>query len=112
MRNEELHSLLNSVDVFMMASEYESLSIASLEAMACGLPLLLADASALADLVAPGINGYLFKPGDAKDAACYMEMLTDQKDQRKAMGKASLIKVQPHRLENTIQAYENFYQSL
>ena len=111
-RNEELHSLLNSVDVFMMASDHESLSIASLEAMACGLPLLLADASALADLVAPGINGYLFKPGDAKDAACYMEMLTDQRDQRNAMGKASLIKVQSHRLENTIQAYENFYQSL
>lgn len=111
-RNEELHSLLNSADVFIMASESESLSIASLEAMACGLPLLLANASALPDLVTPGLNGYLFTPSDAQDAAHYMELLTEQAGQRKEMGKASLEKAKFHSLEHTIEEYEKFYQSL
>ena len=111
-RNEELHSLLNSADVFTLASVSESLSIASLEAMACGLPLLLANAFALPDLVTPGVNGYLFKPDDPQDAAHYMEMLVDQKEQRKEMGKASLPKAKVHSLEHTIQEYEKYYQSL
>ncbi len=111
-RNEELHSLLNSVDVFMMAGESESLSIASIEAMACGLPLLLANAFALPDLVTPGVNGYLFMPGDAQDAAHYMELLTAQAGRRKEMGKASLEKAKLHSLEHTLEEYEKFYQSL
>ena len=111
-RNEDLHSLLNSADVFTMASEFESLSIASLEAMSCGLPLLLANASALPDLVTPGVNGYLFKPGNAEDAARCMEMLADCKDLRVRMGQASVIKAQSHNLENTLQEYEKFYESL
>ncbi|MCL4530207.1 MAG: glycosyltransferase, partial [Chloroflexi bacterium] len=108
--NEDLHVLLNSVDVFAMPSEAELLSIASLEAMACARPVLLADAVALPDLVTPGQNGYLFKPGDAKDAACYMEMLADQRDRWEEMGKVSLEKAQYHSLENTILKYETLYK--
>ena len=108
--NEDLHVLLNSVDVFTMPSEAELLSIASLEAMACARPVLLADAVALPDLVTPGQNGYLFKPGNAKDAACCMETLVNQRSQWEQMGKASLEKAQYHSLENTISRYEKLYQ--
>ncbi len=106
---EDLHVLLNSVDVFTMPSDAELLSLASLEAMACGRPLLLADAVALPELVSSGINGYLFKPGDAEDAAQHMQLLADQPEKWKEMGKASLEKAQVHGLENTIQRYEDIY---
>jgi glycosyltransferase involved in cell wall biosynthesis len=101
---------LNSVDVFAMAGEAESLSIASLEAMACGLPVLLADAFALPELVTRGVNGYLFKSGDPQDAAHYMGLLADQRSQWKEMGRASLQKVQAHSLEGTLQSYESIYR--
>jgi glycosyltransferase involved in cell wall biosynthesis len=107
---EDLHVLLNSVDIFTMPSDAELLSLASLEAMACGRPMLLADAVALPELVTPGVNGYLFKPGDAEDAAHYMRLLADQPERWKEMGKASLEKVQVHSLENTIQRYEDIYK--
>ena len=108
--NEDLHILLNSVDVFSMPSDAELLSIASLEAMACGRPMLLADAVALPELVTPGVNGYLFKPGDADDAAHYMELLADQPERWKEMGKASYDRAQIHSLENTVQRYEELYK--
>ncbi len=111
-RNEELPRLLNSVDVFAMAGEAESLSIASLEAMACGLPVLLADAFALPELVTRGVNGYLFRSGDAQDAAHYMQLLADQRAQWKDMGRASLQKVQAHSLDGTLQSYESIYRQL
>ena len=73
----DLPGLLNSVEYFAMPSEAELLSIASLEAMASGLPILAARARALPELVTDGLNGYLFNPGDAADAARCMEMLVD-----------------------------------
>jgi 1,2-diacylglycerol 3-alpha-glucosyltransferase len=108
--NEDLHILLNSVDVFTMPSDAELLSIASLEAMACGRPMLLANAVALPELVTPGVNGYLFKPGDAEDAAHYMELLADQPERWKEMGRASHERAQIHSLENTVQRYEELYK--
>ncbi len=108
--HENLHVLLNSVDVFTMPSEAELLSLASLEAMACGRPVLLADAVALPDLVTQGVNGYLFKPGDSQDAAHYMELLASQPERWETMGKASVEKAQYHSLENTIKRYETLYK--
>jgi len=108
--HENLHVLLNSVDVFTMPSEAELLSLASLEAMACGRPVLLADAVALPDLVTQGVNGYLFKPSDSQDAARYMELLASQPERWEAMGKASVEKAQYHSLENTIKRYEALYK--
>lgn len=110
--NEDLHVLLNSVDIFVMPSEAELLSLATLEAMACGRPVLLADAVALPELVTQGVNGYLFRPGDAVDAAKYMEMLASQPERWPEMGQASLKRAQFHGLDNTVWQYEMLYEKL
>jgi glycosyltransferase involved in cell wall biosynthesis len=107
--NEELPRLLNSADVFAMSSEAELLSIASLEAMASGLPLLLANALALPELVKPDGNGYLFNPGDASDAARCMRLLADHPERWKDMGRISLEMVKHHNLEATIERYAALY---
>jgi 1,2-diacylglycerol 3-alpha-glucosyltransferase len=109
---EDLPALLNSVDVFTMPSEAELLSIASLEAMACGRPLLLANAIALPELVTNGVNGYLFKAGDAADAAKCMTLLADRPGNWAEMGNASLKKARFHGFENTIRQYETIYQAM
>lgn len=110
--NEDLCPLLNSADIFTMPSEAELLSIASLEAMACGKPLLLARAQALPELVDDGLNGYLFDPGNPQDAARRMAQLADQPAQWGRMGAASLRKAEAHSIENTLCSYEKLYESL
>ena len=110
--NEDLPVLLNSVDVFTMPSEAELLSIASLEAMASGKPLLLADAVALPELVIQGKNGYLFKPSDPDDAARYMNLLVEQREQWAEMGAVSLEKAQCHSLDITVRRYEMLYEAV
>ncbi len=109
--NEDLHILLNSVDVFTMPSEAELLSIASLEAMACGRPVLLANAVALPELVTQGENGYLFEPGDPADAARRMEELADHPERWAEMGHASYRRAQEHSLEKTITRFEELYKT-
>ncbi len=108
--NEDLTTLLNSADVFTMPSEAELLSIASLEAMACGRPVLLANAVALPELVTPGVNGYLFKPGDVDDAASCMDALASHPERWADMGRASVERAREHSLEKTISKFEALYE--
>ena len=110
--NTDLPSVLNSIDIFTMPSEAELLSIASLQAMACARPMLVADAVALPELVTANGNGLLFRPGDVADAARCMTILADHPERWSAMGATSRERVQAHRLENIVHHYEELYQAV
>ena len=109
---KDVPGLLNSVDVFIMPSEAELLSISTLEAMACGCPVLLANALALPELVRNGENGYLFKPGGVGDLVHHMNMLADQPEKWRAMGMVSREIALSHSLDDTLQKFEILYSQL
>lgn len=108
----ELPSIYQHADFFCMPSPVELQSIASLEAMACGLPVLAARARALPELVEHGVNGYLFQPNDPADAARGMAFLLNSRPSWDAMSQASLTRARTHSLENTVQRYADLYQEL
>ena len=110
--NEDLPSVLNSIDIFAMPSEAELLSISTLQAMGCSRPVLAADAVALPELVTEDLNGMLFKPGDVADAARCMQWFADHPQRWSAMGAASLAKVQAHSVENIVHQYESLYENV
>jgi 1,2-diacylglycerol 3-alpha-glucosyltransferase len=107
---DDLPSLLNCADVFVMPSPEELQSIATLEAMACGKPIIAANARALPELVAPEENGYLFQPNDPADAARMMRQFLQEKENWNRMGQVSFERVQAHSLENTLVRYEEQYK--
>jgi len=109
---EDLPSVLNSIDIFAMPSEAELLSISTLQAMGCSRPVLAANAVALPELVSEDVNGLLFKPGDVADAARCMDWFADHPERWAGMGAASLEKVQAHSLENIVCQYETLYERL
>ena len=108
----DLPGLINSIDVFVMPSEAELLSISTLEAMACARPVLLADALALPELVRVGENGYLFKPGDAGDLVDCMNKIADQSEQWGTMGMASRKMAVGHSLDEVVEKFETLYTQL
>lgn len=107
--SDDLPLLLNSADLFVMPSHAELQSIATLEAMSSGLPVLAARARALPELVEPGVNGALFAPYDVKDAARQLSMLVDQQHLWPVMGAASLRKASVHAHHNTFRRYSEWY---
>lgn len=106
----DLPLLLNSADAFIMPSHAELQSIATLEAMASGLPVLAANACALPELVTPEVNGYLFTPRDVADTARSIMTLLQNQARWVSLGTASLAKVEMHTRQNTIQQYLDWYR--
>jgi len=110
--NSDLPSVLNSIDIFIMPGDAELLSIASLQAMACARPMLVADAVALPELVSANINGLLFCPGDVDDAVRCINNLADHPESWPTMGAASLDRVHTHSLESIVVRYVELYQAI
>jgi glycosyltransferase involved in cell wall biosynthesis len=72
--------LMKASDLFVMPSHYEGLSIAMIEAMACGLPIIASDAPGLRTYVDHGKNGLLFPVKDHKSLAhCILRLSNDKK---------------------------------
>ena len=65
----DLPGLYRLADVFAIASQAELQSLATMAAMASGLPVVAVDAGALAELVHPGENGFLARPGTRREVA-------------------------------------------
>lgn len=55
----DVESWLHKSRIFVLTSDSEGLSLAMMEAMMCGLPVVVSDVGDLADLVESGVNGYL-----------------------------------------------------
>ena len=108
---DELRAAYTKADVFAIASIAELQSIATMEAMASGLPVVAADAVALPHLVHDGVNGYLFEPGNADDLADKLRrVLTASQEEYSRMQQASLEGVDIHDIENTLDTFEKLYR--
>ncbi|MFK3670641.1 glycosyltransferase [Leifsonia aquatica] len=109
--DEELRAAYTRATVFAMPSIAELQSIATMEAMASGLPVVAADAMALPHLVHDGENGHLFRPGDAQDLADKLEsVLTLPQEQLDVLKNASLRIVASHDIQRTISTFESLYR--
>jgi glycosyltransferase involved in cell wall biosynthesis len=62
-------ALLAESDALVVASEGEPFSVAMLEALFAGVPVIASDSGGAQDLIAPPVNGRLFRTGDATDLA-------------------------------------------
>lgn len=109
--DEQLRQHLTDGAVFAMPSTAELQSIATMEAMASGLPVVAADAMALPHLVHDGDNGYLFSPGDAADLAAKLERVLRASDEEyQRLRDQSLHLVMDHDIERTLDAFERIYR--
>jgi hypothetical protein len=94
-----------------MPSIAELQSIATMEAMASGRPVVAANAMALPHLVHDGDNGYLFEPDNVQEFAQKLELIltADQKELDR-LSENSLYLIQSHDIERTITIFEGLYR--
>ncbi|MBB5632216.1 glycosyltransferase involved in cell wall biosynthesis [Cryobacterium mesophilum] len=108
---EELKAAYTNATVFAIPSIAELQSIATMEAMSSGLPVVAANAMALPHLVHSGENGYLFEPENVDDLAQKLTtVLTASDDELTRMKRNSLKLIAPHDIQRTLTTFERLYR--
>ena len=98
--------------MFAIASEAELQSLVTMEAMASGLPVVAVNAGALGELVHPGENGFLARPGRAADLAGSFDLLCRDPQLRARMSKAGLRIIADHDRHRLLGRWESIYSAL
>jgi glycosyltransferase involved in cell wall biosynthesis/drug/metabolite transporter (DMT)-like permease len=106
---EELLDAYARSDLFVMPGVAELQSLATMEAMAAGKPVIAANAMALPHLVHHGRNGWLFEPGDVDALARRLHSLVRDAPARARMGAASSEIISHHALAVTLDRFEALY---
>lgn len=110
---EDVRPWLAAADLFVLPSYREGLSLALLEALAMGLPVVTTDAPGCRHAVQHGWNGLLIPPRDAKALAQAIWTLAQQPDLRQQMAKRSRQRaVQEFSQERIVHQYLQLYRHL
>ena len=109
---DELPFIYQSSHCFIIASIAELLSLATLQAMASGLPVIAARAGALTELIRDNINGFLFDAGDIGAMAARIGELFANESLRHKMRENNLAFIARHDIHETVASFERVYQSL
>ena len=110
--DEDLVELHKIGTVFCMPSPAELQSIATLEAMASGQPIVAVDAGALRELCQHERNGYLTEQDDDEAIARGIQRILENDALRQAMSEESLAIARGHDLESTLNRFEAIYTDL
>ncbi len=90
LQGEDLARAYASADIFFNASITETFGNVTLEAMACGLPCVCADATGSRTLVEDGVSGFLLEPGNVNAFADHISQLINNEQLYNDMAAASL----------------------
>jgi glycosyltransferase involved in cell wall biosynthesis len=86
--HEETITMLKKARVLIFPSEWlETFGLGIIEAFACGVPVIAAKQKTIEEIIQHGMNGLLFKPGDAHDLAQSINEHWDKTDLLQEMGR-------------------------
>ncbi len=107
----DVPELLAALDVYVSSALSEGLPLATIEAMAAGLPVVSTRAGGTPEVVVDGETGLLAEPGDARGLAESMLRLADDPALRRRMGDAGRQRAlaeftEERMLERTLAVFE------
>jgi len=107
-----IDELLAASRVLVLSSFAEGLPIVLMEAFRAGRPVIATNVGAIAELVEPGVSGWLVSPGDEQGLAHAMKQALSLSDEHLAeMGRAGLEKVRrQHDIDEQVRALAHHFE--
>ncbi len=98
-------------DIYTALPEYEAFGLAMLEAMACGLPLIITRHAGAAELIKSGQAGLLLPAlADDETVAQALDHLADSMDLRQSMGQAARLIARQYSWDRMVPELERVYE--
>jgi UDP-glucose:(heptosyl)LPS alpha-1,3-glucosyltransferase len=98
-----------AADIFALPTLYDPMPNACLEAMACGLPVVTSHTSGAAELITPGVEGFLT---DALETPAIADAMSAAFDQVGVMGAAARAKIEGFTTARMAAEYVALYRRL
>ncbi|REJ87505.1 MAG: glycosyltransferase [Planctomycetota bacterium] len=110
---EDAARLMHLCDVFWLGSDFEGMSNSLLEAMACGLPVVVSSISPNREVVQHGVHGYLIDPGDGAGFAQYTLRLLRQPEFARQLGDAGRARIErEYTIEKMVSTHIRLYRAV
>ncbi len=108
--NADLPAIYRAASVFVLPSLNEGMSNTVLEAMACGLPVVLTDTGGTSELLEDGRNGYLIEMESAASIAQVLRRYLEQPDLLALHGAESRQRAEARSWRATADAYAMLFE--
>ena len=109
--SNEIESILNYSDLFLLPSQTESFGLAALEAMACGVPVISSNSGGLPEVNINGFSGYLSNVGNVEDMSQKAISILEKDDVLNTFKKNALEVAKNFDIINILPLYENLYEN-
>ncbi len=106
----DVPKLLKTVDIVVLSSHYEGLSISSIEGMASGKPFIASDVPGLRELVSGA--GLLFPAGDTLALAEAIKSLIQDKEYASIIADKCVVRSEKYDINVMVDKYIELYQEL
>ncbi len=87
--HREVLALMKACDVFVLPSLFEGQALVVLEAMKCGLPVIITPNTGASSLVDDGVEGFVIPPRSVDALANAIEWFAEHRDAAETMGTAA-----------------------
>lgn len=109
---DDIVPLLSIADLMLMPSNVESFGLAALEAMACGVPVVVTDAGGFPEFVRQGVDGFRHPHGDIDGMSqSALSILKDEAVWRR-FSEAAVQQAGRFETARLVEQYELFYRKL
>jgi len=106
---DRLPDIYRALDVVVTPSLFEIFGMSSLEAMACGKPVVSTRVGGMSDLIQEGYNGYLVESEDDEALASRVNYLLQHKDSARRLGENARKKALEYGIAHTAELTESAY---
>jgi glycosyltransferase involved in cell wall biosynthesis len=104
--------LLAGADIFVLASHFEGLPVALMEATSVGLPIVATAVGEIPSLLTDGVDALLVPPGRPQALASALTRLATDEDLRRRLGAAALARSELFDITRAVSRIEGFYIEL
>ena len=116
----QLHGVTSNIQeeyrassIYVLTSRFEGLSMAMLEAISCGLPLIaFACPCGPRDVVEDGVNGYLVENGNVEKLAERLIAVMQSPERLQQMGMAAQEKSKQYQIENLALKWKQLFENI
>jgi len=112
-KKNKVYEFLNRANIYVQPSLHEGLPNSLIEAMACGLPVVVTNVGGMPDIVKDSLDGFVVEPSNVNSLANAIRKLLYNPTLRNKMGAAGRSKIEKYySLEFITNNYITLYQQL